>query len=181
MSVLDKYYFDSHFDEDNDDLCNYEDEIEDNNTDIDEDEEISIPLEQMNEEQVHEYIEYIGREPREEIDAWRINYSNSSNAANIINNADIIRYSYCDFSTCTISNHRIANFDSINGADFAYCTFVKCRISNVVFYGCNFDGAIFDRESRLKNVKFIDCSMNGITIKATVNNVSVEVDEIYAM
>ncbi len=179
MSILDKYYFDSHFGEDNDDLCNYEDEFE--VTDTEEDEEVAIPLEQMNEEQVQEYINYIGREPREEIDAWHINYSNSSNAANIINNADIIRYSYCDFSTCTISNHRIANFDFINGADFAYCTFAKCKISNVVFYGCNFDGAVFNHESKLKNVKFIDCSMNEITIEAAVNNVSVEVDENYAM
>ena len=35
MSVFDKYYFDSHFCEKNDDLCNYNDEIDNMDMDMD--------------------------------------------------------------------------------------------------------------------------------------------------
>jgi hypothetical protein len=109
--------------------------------DLDEDELImSMPLHLMTDAQIEKYIELSGRCPRDECNAWSMNYKDGA----------IPRYSYVKFANVVLEDQHVSNI-TIRRAEFLGTTFRNCVFEQVHFDECDFKSVI------LENVTFKDC------------------------
>ena len=139
------------YDEDDEDASLYDDD-EDESLEDEEDVE-DVDLCDMTDTQIDEYIESLGREPREEFDEWTMEYAGGP----------ILRYSYVNFSNNCLANQRVCNI-TIRGAVFTGSTLRNYVFENVEFYDCNFINTTMDNVT-FKKSKFIDCELHPNTLE----------------
>lgn len=131
--------------------CHEEDEesYESEADEEDADENImNMPLHKMNDAQIKQYVELIGRCPRDECNEWAIVY----------NGGPIIRYSYCNFSQWHIEDQTVSNI-TISRAIFIDTTFTNYVFDNVIFDECVFMDVILNNTT-FKNSKFVECELD---------------------
>ena len=122
-----------------------EDYIRDNFVDV------SVPLRDMNDVQIEQYVELIGRCPRDECDEWSIVYTGGN----------ILRYSYCKFIQWGIEDQTVSNI-TITRALFDEITF-----TNYVFDGVYFEECVF-KDIILNNTTFKNCTFNECELDSSI-------------
>jgi len=154
-----------------------ESEAESEDEDLDADEEsdaededellMSMPLRDMTDNQVEEYTEMIGREPRDEINEWSMDYEGGP----------ILRYSYVNFADETVSNQTVSD-RTITRARFAGATLRNCVFEQVQFFECDFKSVVLENVT-FTNSSFIDCELESYIVlhnSCTVENYDYEED-----
>ena len=107
----------------------------------DEDELImSMPLRDMTDKQIDRYIDLSGHCPRDECNAWSMNYEAGA----------VPRYSYVKFANVVLEDRHVSN-TTITRAEFLGTTFRNCVFEDVHFEECDFKSVIQE------NVTFKDC------------------------
>jgi hypothetical protein len=109
---------------------------------------MDMPLRNMNDLQIENYVKRIGRCPRDECDEWTMVY----------NGGDILRYSYCKFIQWGIEDQIVSNI-TITRAIFNEITFTNYVFDNVTFDECVFNDIILNNTT-FKNSKFIECKLD---------------------
>jgi hypothetical protein len=136
--------------------------------DLDEDELLmSMPLRDMTDNQIEEYTEMIGREPRDEINEWSMDYEGGP----------ILRYSYVNFADETVSNQTVSD-RIITRARFAGATLRNCVFEQVQFFECDFKSVVLENVT-FTNSSFIDCELESYIVlhnSCTVENYDYEED-----
>lgn len=112
---------------------------------VDED---KVPLCEMNDKQIEEYIEQIGRCPGEECDEWAMIYTGGIPK----------RYSYGNFTQWGIEDQTVSNI-TITRAIFDEINFTNCTFDNVRFEECVFKDIILNNAT-VKNSTFYGCDMD---------------------
>ncbi len=126
-----------------------EDSDDEDSDDEDSDEFImSMPLRDMNDNQIEKYVELCGRCPRDECEEWEMVYTGG----------DILRYSYCKFIQWGIEDQTVSHI-TISRALFDQITFTNYVFDGVVFEECVFKD-IYLNNTTFKNCRFIDCEMD---------------------
>ena len=120
----------------------------DEEEDEEEEDLMDMPLRNMNDLQIENYVERIGRCPRDECDEWTMVY----------NGGDILRYSYCKFIQWGIEDQIVSNI-TITRAIFNEITFTNYVFDNVTFDECVFKDVILNNTT-FKNSKFIECEFD---------------------
>ena len=120
----------------------------DEEEDEEEEDLMDMPLRNMNDLQIENYVERIGRCPRDECDEWTMVY----------NGGDILRYSYCKFIQWGIEDQIVSNI-TITRAIFNEITFTNYVFDNVTFDECVFKDIILNNTT-FKNSKFIECELD---------------------
>jgi hypothetical protein len=120
-----------------------EGDVEDKEEDL-----MDMPLCNMNDLQIENYVKRIGRCPRDECDEWTMLY----------NGGDILRYSYCKFIQWGIEDQLVSNI-TITRAVFNEITFTNYVFDNVTFDECVFKDIILNNTT-FKNSKFIECELD---------------------
>lgn len=123
-------------------LRHYDDDEED------EEDLMDMPLRNMNDLEIENYVKRIGRCPCDECDEWTMVY----------NGGDIIRYSYCNFIQWHIEDQIVSNI-TITRATFNEITFTNYVFDNVTFDECVFKDVILNNTT-FKNSKFIECEFD---------------------
>jgi uncharacterized protein YjbI with pentapeptide repeats len=113
----------------------------------DEDDIMNMNLRDMTDKQIQKYIDMIGREPRDEIYEWSMDFKGGP----------IVRYSYVNFAESTLSNKKVSNI-AIIGAQFSGSTLRNYVFENVQFYDCDFKSVIL-KNVKFKNASFIGCDL----------------------
>ena len=135
--------------EDSDEDSDDEDSDDEDSDDEDEDELImSMPLRDMNDAQIEQYVELCGRCPRDECEEWESIYTGGA----------ILRYSYCKFIQWHIEDQTVS-YITISRAIFDETTFTNYVFNCVVFEECVFKD-IYLNNTTFKNCRFIDCEMD---------------------
>ena len=133
--------------EEDEDEAEAEDLEEDEEDEEDEDDIMDMPLSDMTDDQVEEYTEMIGREPRDEINEWSMDYKGGL----------ILRYSYVNFADETVSNQTVSD-RTISRARFAGATLRNCVFEQVQFFECDFKSVVLENVT-FTNSSFIDCEL----------------------
>ena len=120
-----------------------DDDVEDEEEDL-----MDMPLRNMNDLQIENYVKRIGHCPRDECDEWTMVY----------NGGAIIRYSYCNFIQWHIEDQIVSNI-TITRAVFNEITFTNYVFDNVTFDECVFKDIILNNTT-FKNSKFIECELD---------------------
>jgi hypothetical protein len=141
------------------DEVEYDESLKDASSDDDED----IPLRDMTDTQIDDYIEDCGRDPRDEVDEWTMNYEGGP----------IVRYSYVNFANMCLSDKCVSDL-VIRNATFIDAKLENCVFDNVLFYDCVFRNVIIDRVT-FRNATFINCYLHpNILESCSVENIVVE-------
>jgi len=109
---------------------------------------MDMPLRNMNDLQIENYVKRIGRCLRDECDELTMVY----------NGGDILRYSYCKFIQWGIEDQIVSNI-TITRAIFNEITFTNYVFDNVTFDECVFKDIILNNTT-FKNSKFIECELD---------------------
>ena len=144
------YDYDDDLEDDDDSVASLEDD-DDSVASLEDDD---VSLSKMTDVQIDEYIENLGREPREEIDEWTLNYEGGP----------ILRYSYVNFATACLANQHVSNV-TIRGANFTGATLRNYVFENVDFYECNFKNVAVDNVT-FKNSTFVDTYLHPNTLES---------------
>jgi hypothetical protein len=132
-----------------------EEEVSDEEEEVsDEEEEEDECIMSMNDAQIDKYIDNIGREPREEVDEWTMDYKGGP----------ILRYSYVNFAGTCLANQQVSNI-VIRNAKFTGSTLRNYVFDNVDFYDCDFKGLIVDNVT-FRNSTFMDCYLHPNTLES---------------
>ena len=124
-----------------------EDLEEEYDSDDDDEDSEEVPLKDMTDDQINDYIEDTGVEPRDEIDEWTMKYTGGP----------ILRYSYTTFDAATVSNQTVENC-IIRCVSFKNTTLKNCRFSRISFYECDFTDVKI-KNTKFKRCKFFNCEL----------------------
>jgi hypothetical protein len=142
-------------DEDEDDtVASLEDE--------DEDSDSEILLRDMTDKHIDRYIDMLGREPREEVDEWTIDFRGGA----------IPRYSYVNFADAWITDQCVSNV-TIRRTRFGRCTLRNFQFEQVHFHECDFKSVTLENVT-FKDCQFTDCELESNTTDILDNSCSVE-------
>jgi hypothetical protein len=131
-------------------------QVEDLEAESSEEEDLEVDLCDMTDVQVDEYIESLGREPREEVDEWTMDYQGGR----------IIRYSYVNFANAYLSEERVSDV-VIRNAKFTGAILQNYVFDNVEFYECTFDGMIAHGVIFM-NSTFTECNLSRETVESCI-------------
>jgi hypothetical protein len=140
-----------------------EEEDEDSEAeDEDEESDSEILLRDMTDKHIDRYIDMLGREPREEVDEWTLDFRGGA----------IPRYSYVNFADAWITDQCVSNV-AIRRARFGRCTLRNFQFEQVHFHECDFKSVILENVT-FKDCQFTDCELESNTTDILDNSCSVE-------
>ena len=131
-------------------------EAEDLDASSEGEEDLAVDLCDMSDVQIDEYIENLGREPREEVEEWTMDYQGGQ----------IIRYSYVNFSCTYLSEERVSDV-VIRNAKFTGAILQNYVFDNVDFYECTFDG-MTAYSVIFMNCTFTECDLSRDTFASCI-------------
>jgi len=117
---------------------------------------LEVDLCDMTDVQVDEYIENLGRDPREEVEEWTMDFKGGP----------IIRYSYVNFSCAYLSEEKVSDV-VIRNAKFTSAILQNYVFDNVDFYECTFDGMIAHGVIFM-NCTFTECDLSRETVESCI-------------
>ena len=124
--------------------------------DVLEAEDLAVELCDMSDVQIDEYIESLGREPREELEEWTMDYQGGQ----------IIRYSYVNFANAYLSEEKVSDV-VIRNARFTGAILQNYVFDNVEFYDCTFYGMI-EHCVIFMNCTFTECDLSRETFASCI-------------
>lgn len=139
-----------------------EDEDSESEDEDSESEDSEILLRDMTDKQVDRYIDMLGREPREEVDEWTLDFRGGA----------IPRYSYVNFADAWITDQCVSNV-TIRCAKFGRCTLRNFQFEQVHFHECDFKSVILENVT-FKDCQFTHCELESNTTDILDNSCSVE-------
>jgi hypothetical protein len=128
----------------------------------DEESDSEILLRDMTDKHIDRYIDMLGREPREEVDEWTIDFRGGA----------IPRYSYVNFADAWITDQCVSNV-TIRRARFGRCTLRNFQFEQVHFHECDFKSVTLENVT-FKDCQFTDCELESNTTDILDNSCSVE-------
>ena len=139
---------------------------EDLDDDLDDDaESLDIKLRDMTDAQIERYVELSGQCPRDECNAWSMDYKDGT----------ILRYSYVKFANVVLENQHVSNM-TITRAEFLGTTFRNCVFEQVHFDECDFKSVIIENLT-FNNCRFTECDLDpyiSVDKTCTVENIDYE-------
>lgn len=150
--------------EDEEDSESEAESLEDEEAEDEEEEESDseILFRDMTDKQVDRYIDMLGREPREEVDEWTIDFRGGA----------IPRYSYVNFADAWITDQCVSNV-TIRRTRFGRCTLRNFQFEQVHFHECDFKSVTLENVT-FKDCQFTDCELESNTTDILDNSCSVE-------
>ena len=146
--------------EDEDTVASLEDE--DSVASLEDESDSEILLRDMTDKHIDRYIDMLGREPREEVDEWTIDFRGGA----------IPRYSYVNFADAWITDQLVFNVP-IRCARFGRCTLRNFQFEQVHFHECDFKSVTLENVT-FKDCQFTDCELESNTTDILDNSCSVE-------
>ena len=147
-------------DEDEDSVASLEDE--DTVASLEDESDSEILLRDMTDKHIDRYIDMLGREPREEVDEWTIDFRGGA----------IPRYSYVNFADAWITDQCVSNV-TIRRTRFGRCTLRNFQFEQVHFHECDFKSVTLENVT-FKDCQFTDCELESNTTDILDNSCSVE-------
>ena len=130
---------------------------------LEEDEEDEdVLLCDMTDKQIDRYLDMLGRQPRQEVDEWTLDFRGGA----------IPRYSYVNFADAWITDQLVFNVP-IRCARFGRCTLRNFQFEQVHFHECDFKSVTLENVT-FKDCQFTDCELESNTTDILDNSCSVE-------
>ena len=139
-----------------------EDEDEDSVASLEDESDSEILLRDMTDKHIDRYIDMLGREPREEVDEWTLDFRGGA----------IPRYSYVNFADAWITDQCVSNV-TIRRTRFGRCTLRNFQFEQVHFHECDFKSVTLENVT-FKDCQFTDCELESNTTDILDNSCSVE-------